>query len=445
MPCYNKVEYISDMLNSVLAQEWNNIELILVNDGSTDGTRDIISEYEPKFIERGYEVVIIDQDNAGVCAAAKAGLESATGEYISCIDADDELDSKYVSIMAEWLEANADYDICMCSYYLYEIKDGTKKKIQEYSTIADGIPINIDAWLLCRMTWVPWVYLVRKRYFDKCKIAENYYVYSRGSHEPFLAVPLLAYGGKIKCFEELLYHFNSTEDENRHSLNLSIEKAKKHWNEYWRNARIAIKQLDAKVFDDKTKQRMLALMALGMHRTTFLDFRVGSSEIVANQMLGALGIVDRYFTIHQIPYGICEFLNFWQADELLQRYMPLDCWYVYDRISQFLLSKDLPPRINSFRRIIGYGSRGDIAKKVLPILKWSPMQPTELWDIADNNCDFDSLSEKDCVIVLPIKREVCEEIMPILDSAGCYVVCLRDLHKNYIAECIRHSLLVDME
>ena len=67
VPCYNKVEYIGEMLDSVIAQKWDNIEVILVNDGSTDGTREAIAEYEPKLKTRGYETVIIDQENAG-CA-----------------------------------------------------------------------------------------------------------------------------------------------------------------------------------------------------------------------------------------------------------------------------------------------------------------------------------------------------------------------------------------
>jgi glycosyltransferase involved in cell wall biosynthesis len=49
MPCYDKVEYIGEMFESILAQKWDNIEVILVNDGSTDGTREVISEYESNF------------------------------------------------------------------------------------------------------------------------------------------------------------------------------------------------------------------------------------------------------------------------------------------------------------------------------------------------------------------------------------------------------------
>ena len=54
MPCYNKVDYIAEMFDSIISQEWDNIELILVNDGSTDGTREVIAEYEQRFSARGF-------------------------------------------------------------------------------------------------------------------------------------------------------------------------------------------------------------------------------------------------------------------------------------------------------------------------------------------------------------------------------------------------------
>jgi len=455
IPCYNKAQYIATMFDSIIAQDWDIIELILINDGSTDNTRDIISKYDSKFRERGFEVVIIDQENAGVCAATKAGLERITGDYVCCVDADDELDHAYVSTMANWLDSHADCDICKCSFYLYETVEGHNKQImnldgeiekpKEYLSNNDMVANELDAWLLCMTTWAPWVYMVRKSYFDKCNIVKNYYIQTRGSHEPFYAIPLLAYSGKMKRFDNLLYHFNSTEDETRHSMNLGIERAKKHWSEYWRNARIAIKSLDSNVFELKIKKRMLALLTLGMHRNTFLDFRVDASNFISEQRLDALKVIDRHFTLCQMPYGLCEFIDFWQANELFLRYCYIDSVIVHEMIIRFLALRELPPPIDRFRRVIGYGARGEIAKKLLPILEWSLLQPTELWDALDNNCDFKRLNEKDCVIVFPVKQKVRQEIKPILDSAGCYVLYLWDIPKQYIAECVRQSILGDFD
>jgi len=451
MPCYNKVKYIANMLDSILAQEWNNIELVLVNDGSTDGTREIIAEYEPKFKELGYEVVIIDQENAGVCTAVKAGLERVTGNYICQVDADDELDTAYISVMARWLDENEDFDICKCSFCLYEVIDGENRRIfdsveesgkaKEYIVTDENVADELDGWLLGVTTLVPWVYMVRKTYFDKCKIVKNFYVYTRGSHEPFYSIPLLAYGGKIKRFSELLYHFNNTNDESRHSHNIILERAKKHWNEYWRNARIAIKNLDTEYWDAVSKNRLLALLTVGMYRTTFLDFRVDTSELLLEQHYETLRLFDRFFSPHQIPYGLYEFSEIWNTDELRLKYNCINRENVYDTLVDFLILRELPPAISGFKKIIGFGSRGRSAEKLMPILAGSPMQPTELWDNQDGNCDFGSLSEKDCMLVFPVKGKILEEIKPFLEKSGCYVLYMWEIPKQYIAECLRQSIL----
>jgi hypothetical protein len=248
---------------------------------------------------------------------------------------------------------------------------------------------------------------------------------------------LLAHGGKIKCFNDLLYHFNSTVDETRHSLKLSTENAKKHWEEYWRNARIAIKSLDINLFEEREKIRMLALLNMGMNSLTFLDFRVDSIEALLKQQKETLKVIDRIFLLSKINIELCDFTDFWQSNELFQKYCYINSDVVVKYITQFLLSRKLPHYIGSYKRIIGYGSRGAIAKDLLPVLQSSVLEPTELWDSADGNCDFDSLCENDCVVVFPVKSKIREEIKPALEASRCRVLYFQDIPRQYIAECLR--------
>lgn len=83
MPCFNAESYVGAAIESVLAQTYRHIELIVVNDGSTDGSAAVL---EP-FGQRG--VTIIHQPNAGQCAAANRALAAAQGDYIKFFDADD--------------------------------------------------------------------------------------------------------------------------------------------------------------------------------------------------------------------------------------------------------------------------------------------------------------------------------------------------------------------
>jgi len=83
MPAYNAERYIAEAIASVLQQSFTNFELVIVNDGSTDGTRNVISTFRDKRIK------LIDQPNMGVAAALNTGLAYATAPYIARFDADD--------------------------------------------------------------------------------------------------------------------------------------------------------------------------------------------------------------------------------------------------------------------------------------------------------------------------------------------------------------------
>ena len=83
MPCYNAEPYVAAALDSAIAQTWQPIEIIAVNDGSTDGTGEILERYR----HRG--VKVIHQANRGQCAAANRALAEAKGELIKFFDADD--------------------------------------------------------------------------------------------------------------------------------------------------------------------------------------------------------------------------------------------------------------------------------------------------------------------------------------------------------------------
>lgn len=85
MPVYNSEKYLQKMVDSVLAQTYTNFELILVDDGSTDGSPDICDEYA----EKDSRVIVIHKSNGGVSAARNQGIDIATGDYQIVWDSDD--------------------------------------------------------------------------------------------------------------------------------------------------------------------------------------------------------------------------------------------------------------------------------------------------------------------------------------------------------------------
>lgn len=83
IPCYNAERWVSDTLDSVYSQTWTNIEVIVVNDGSTDGTASILEKYRSK------GVVLVDQPNGGQTTALNRCLAEAKGDFVQYLDADD--------------------------------------------------------------------------------------------------------------------------------------------------------------------------------------------------------------------------------------------------------------------------------------------------------------------------------------------------------------------
>lgn len=85
IPVYNAEKYLSEALDGIVGQTYKNIEIICINDGSTDGSEDILRQYA----ERDGRIRVVDKNNEGAAIARNIGIEMATGEYLSILDADD--------------------------------------------------------------------------------------------------------------------------------------------------------------------------------------------------------------------------------------------------------------------------------------------------------------------------------------------------------------------
>ena len=112
MPAYNAEEYIARSIDTALAQSFADMELIIVNDGSTDQTQKIIDWYQ----ERYPQVKSICQSNAGQASARNNGVEHAEGDYISYMDSDDMLRPNMIERLFEAIKRN-ECDISMSSAY----------------------------------------------------------------------------------------------------------------------------------------------------------------------------------------------------------------------------------------------------------------------------------------------------------------------------------------
>lgn len=108
-PGYNCGHTVHRLLDSILAQTWQNMEYIFVNDGSIDNTAEVLEQYRPRFAQRGIPMTVLTQPNGGIAAAVACGLQHAAGEYLCWCDADDYYEPDAMEVRAAFLDAHPAY------------------------------------------------------------------------------------------------------------------------------------------------------------------------------------------------------------------------------------------------------------------------------------------------------------------------------------------------
>ena len=105
IPVYNTEKYLEKCLDSIINQEYRNLEIIIVNDGSTDNSMNIIKKYQ-KLDSR---IKVFEQSNKGTGSARNKGLDNATGDYISFVDSDDYVSPLFIKKLVEAIKED---DLC---------------------------------------------------------------------------------------------------------------------------------------------------------------------------------------------------------------------------------------------------------------------------------------------------------------------------------------------
>ncbi len=133
IPVFNAEKYLKKCIESVINQTYQNIEVILIDDGSTDNSPLIYREYARK----DNRLKINRQKNLGVSAARNNGIRRATGEYIIFIDADDWIEVNMIELMCDKLKKNKEIDICICGYKEFYEEKNESIKISLKNKISD--------------------------------------------------------------------------------------------------------------------------------------------------------------------------------------------------------------------------------------------------------------------------------------------------------------------
>ena len=140
VPVFNVRPYIVEALDSVINQTYSNLEIILIDDGSTDGSGEVCDEYAA----RDKRIVVIHQKNNGVSSARNAGLDVMHGEAVAFLDPDDAYRSEFISTMVAAMNREK-ADIVMCKYTNHRTNKKMKSNGREktYPTIRGGYTTRV--------------------------------------------------------------------------------------------------------------------------------------------------------------------------------------------------------------------------------------------------------------------------------------------------------------
>lgn len=141
-PCYNGEATLGRLFDSVLAQTYPNIEMILVNDGSTDGTDDVVNRYRVRLEANLSAFTYVRQENQGLGGAINTGLQHVSGRYLCWPDADDYLEPESVALRVAVLERHPDFAVVTSDAYVRLASNltGAARRVSE------GFRYNADVW-----------------------------------------------------------------------------------------------------------------------------------------------------------------------------------------------------------------------------------------------------------------------------------------------------------
>lgn len=146
VPVYNQEPVLTKCIDSILCQSLSDLEIILVNDGSTDGSLKICRLYE----ERDHRIQVIDQPNSGVAAARNAGLSAASGQYAGFVDSDDWIEPDMFRRLVEAAD-HSSAEVGLCDYFTdkgrasYPVHLGIKQTVLSDAEIFSKLVQNMVA------------------------------------------------------------------------------------------------------------------------------------------------------------------------------------------------------------------------------------------------------------------------------------------------------------
>ncbi len=277
LPVYNVEDYIDTCLASVTAQTYGNLEILLINDGSRDGSLPVCRKWE----EKDPRIRVIDQENRGVSAARNRGLDEARGEVIGFVDPDDWLDLTYVEkLLSKMEETGAAF--VECDLWRYDNRTG--KKIYRSCGSRMGVSYTLREHMIYGPT-ATYKALSKKSLWDDHGVR----LPSCSFESPAVYALILALAGRVENVPEALYYYRRFREDSlietgyaghdgRPDPTLGIE-AMRHLLSEFRRCGLYEEYKDT--LESVVKYRLGDILAMQFHRRTPEEYRILSGNCAA--------------------------------------------------------------------------------------------------------------------------------------------------------------------
>lgn len=214
-PCYNGESYLKRYFESILNQTYPYLELIFVDDGSTDRTAEIAEEYREKLENKGIKYIFLHQENAGQAAALNRGLKYFTGEYLTWPDSDDEMIPDCIEKKVIFFQKHPEFDFSICRVEAVDEDSLEKIEIYEHG-YTDEKKYFEDMIFVRNMLFMPGAYMVRRSILEKA--IPDLEIYSGpGGQNAQILLPV-SYYGKLGYMDDILYRYYVRSKSHSHSI-----------------------------------------------------------------------------------------------------------------------------------------------------------------------------------------------------------------------------------
>lgn len=213
VPVYNVKQVLNRCVDSIINQTYKNIEIILVDDGSSDGSDKICDEYK----RNNKNIIVIHKENGGLSDARNAGIEKASGKYLLFIDSDDFINLKMIEILYNNL-INNNADISICRPILFEDEKEIKNnEVEEKTIVYNEIEILRNMYDDYLITVVAWNKLYKRELFD-----EIMYPKGRIIEDSAVIHYLLSKAHRVVYSNLELYYYYQRHDSIMHKINYNL-------------------------------------------------------------------------------------------------------------------------------------------------------------------------------------------------------------------------------